>query len=221
MIEIYDDHEQGQRVQAWLKENGSAIFMGIGLAVAGYFGFKYWQNYQDSRKVNAAAEYYALSQALIAENLDLAVDSYETLKAENQSSPYAALAALQIAKARLESKQLDLAVADYRYALDHAQPDALRLVARERLARVLVDQQKYEEALAVLDEAADINGFEARYAETRGDILLQQGKAAEARAAYQTALDSLEDGVGNRNLLQMKIDSLVVADLDGNTDSES
>ena len=46
------------------------------------------------------------------------------------------------------------------------------------------------------------------YAEFRGDIHLTKGSAAEARAAYQSALEKTEAGSPYRNLIQIKIDAL-------------
>ena len=43
MSELYDTHEQGERVKSWLRENGSAIIMGLVLAFGLMFGFKQWQ----------------------------------------------------------------------------------------------------------------------------------------------------------------------------------
>jgi predicted negative regulator of RcsB-dependent stress response len=46
------------------------------------------------------------------------------------------------------------------------------------------------------------------YADLRGDILAGQGKRAEARAAYQTALDRSEAASPYRAVVQVKLDSL-------------
>jgi predicted negative regulator of RcsB-dependent stress response len=46
------------------------------------------------------------------------------------------------------------------------------------------------------------------YADLRGDILAAQGKHAEARAAYQLALDKSEAGSPYRATIQLKLDAL-------------
>jgi predicted negative regulator of RcsB-dependent stress response len=73
---------------------------------------------------------------------------------------------------------------------------------------VLLDQGRADEALQVLDGAGDITGFEARFAEVRGDIFLSQGRDDAAVAAYLEALDQLESGVGDRGNLVMKLQAL-------------
>ena len=89
-----------------------------------------------------------------------------------------------------------------------AQPRAADQEAlRERLARVLLDQGRGEEALTTLQGASDISGFEARYAEVRGDILFALGRTDESVSAYRQALDSLEAGVGDRGKLVLEVHS--------------
>ncbi len=60
----------------------------------------------------------------------------------------------------------------------------------------------------MLNGADDVTGFEARYAEVRGDILFAQGRSDEAIAAYQESLELLEAGAGDRAKLQMKLEAM-------------
>ena len=211
MVEIYDAHEQGEVVKKWLRENGSAIIMGLVIAFGGLFGFKQWQAWQANNKQQAYAQFEGVSQFLTAGKLDAAMDDFQSLQEKHGGSPYASLAALEMGRARLESKQADLAAKNYRYAMEHGKPKALRMVARERLARILLDQNKAEDALKTIEGETEISGFEARYAETRGDILYALGRKKEAIGAYQSALDALESGVGDRASLILKLESLGVA----------
>jgi predicted negative regulator of RcsB-dependent stress response len=79
------------------------------------------------------------------------------------------------------------------------------MVGLERLARVLLDQGQPEEAMALLQGNRDIPGFEAAFAEVRGDIHAALGQNEEAVKNYQLALDSMEAGVGDRNFLELKL----------------
>ena len=51
-------------------------------------------------------------------------------------------------------------------------------------------------------------GFESQFAEIRGDIYLARGETELAIGSYQASLDALEDGVGNRELLKVKLEAL-------------
>lgn len=208
MVEIYDAHEQGEVVKKWLQENGSAIVMGLVIAFGGLFGFKQWQSWQEGNRQQASMEFEVMNALLTQEQLDAAMANFENLKVDHSKSPYTSLAALQMARARLESGQADLAIGLYEYVVENAYPKALSVVARERLARVLLDQGRADEAMQALDSAGDITGFEARFAEVRGDIHFSQGRVDEAESAYQEALGLLEAGVGDRGRLVMKLESM-------------
>lgn len=208
MVEIYDPQEQGEVVKKWLQENGSAIVMGLVIAFGGLFGFKWWQNWQETTRQAASTEFEVMGQLLASNQLDAAMANFQTLRDDHAKSPYASMAALQMARARLEVNQPDLAISQLEFVVENGYPKAMKVVARERLARVLLDQGKAEEALATLDGATDITGFEARYAEVRGDILFDLDRMDEAIAAYQESLEALEEGVGDRNKLVMKLESM-------------
>jgi len=210
MSDLYDTHEQGERVKSWLRENGSAIVMGLVLAFGLMFALKQYQAWQTSKRQQASAEYRALSTLIDEGKMDTAVSNYEVLKSEYPKSAYTAMAAMLMAKARLQAGQSSLAVKDLTYAMDHAQPDPVRIIARERLARIRLSQGDADAALALLDGAPSVKGFEAQFAEIRGDIHLKKGETAEAVKSYQNALDELEQGVGNREYLLMKLAALGV-----------
>lgn len=210
MVEIYDAHEQGEVVKKWLLENGSAIVIGLVIAFGGLFGFKQWQSWQISNKQQAFTEFEVMTEFLSAGQLDAALNNFLTLQNDYADSPYASLAGLQMGRARLEAKQPDLAVGHYRFVLEKGQPKAIRVIARERLARTQLSLDQAEEALATIQGEPEIVGFEARYAETRGDILLALGRTEEAVAAYQEALAALEAGVGDRETLVIKLEALGV-----------
>jgi predicted negative regulator of RcsB-dependent stress response len=208
MVEIYDAHEQGEAVKKWLQENGSAMVVGLVIAFGGLFGFKQWQAWEVNQMQSASAEFRVLSDMLSDGQLDEAMSNYQNLQDNYSSSPYAALGALQMARARLEADQVDLAVNLYRFVSENASTKAIRIVGAERLARVLLDQGQADEAMQVLNSVEDIGGFESRFAEVRGDIHFAQGRNDEAVAAWLEALDTLEAGTGDPAMLELKIESL-------------
>ena len=179
--------------------------MGMVIAFGGLFGFKQWTTWQDNQQKRASAEFEVMSNLLGEEQLDAAMANYQTLRDDYADSPYASLAALQMARARLEAGQVDIATNLYRFVAENGTPEALRMVGRERLARVLLDQGLAGEALALIEGQDEVAGFEAAFAEVRGDILYSMGRMDEAVAAYQQALDTLEAGTGDRNYLELKL----------------
>ena len=98
------------------------------------------------------------------------------------------------------------AQSELQWVVDHARDEDLEATARLRLAGVLLDQKKYDDALKVLD-AKHPESFDGLFADLTGDILAAQGKPAAAKAAYQRALEKLPGG-GYRDIVQVKLDSL-------------
>jgi predicted negative regulator of RcsB-dependent stress response len=219
MVEIYDEHEQSEIVKKWLRDNGSAIVMGLVIAFGGLFGFKQWQGWQESTRQQASIEYEVMDQLLATGQVDAAMANFQNLRDQHADSPYTSMAALKMARARIGLKQPDLAIGLYNYVIENGYPTALSVVARERLARVLLDQGRVEEAHQTLDGAADIRGFEARFAEVRGDVYLAQGRSDDATVAYREALAQLEAGVGDRGKLEMKLQALAAATAEDGAES--
>ena len=212
MSDLYDTHEQGERVKSWLRENGSAIVMGLVLAFGLMFGFKQWQAWQTSKRQQASSEYQVLLSFLQQENLNAAVPNYEVLKDQYPKSAYTAMASMMMAKARLNAGQVDLAATALTHAINNAQPEPMQVIATERLARVKLDQGDSDAAMKLLDGVKSEAGFEAQFAEIRGDIYLARGETDLAIDSYQSSLEQMEEGVGNRELLLMKLEALGVSD---------
>lgn len=211
MSDLYDTHEQGERVKSWLRENGSAIVMGLVLAFGLMFGFKQWQAWQTSKRQQASAEYQVLASLLNENNMDAAVSNYQVLKTDFPKSAYTPMAALMMAKARLAAGQADLAITDLKFAMEHGQPEPLKVIARERLARLQLGQGNVDEALQLIESAPSSVGFESQFAEIKGDAYAAKGETDRAVENYQAALDALEEGVGNRDLLTMKMQALTAS----------
>jgi predicted negative regulator of RcsB-dependent stress response len=91
--------------------------------------------------------------------------------------------------------------------MDKAREEEMRDVARLRLAGLLLDDKKYDEALKLLS-VKPVDAYAALYADLRADVLTAQGKTAEARAAYQVALDKSDAGSQYRRLIELKLDAL-------------
>lgn len=207
-MEVYDSHEQSERVKGWLRENGSAIVMGLVLAFGSLFGFKQWQLWQDGKSQRASAEYELMVELLAEDQLDAAVANFETLRSEYPKSSYTALASLHMAAARVNAGQADLAVSLLEQAMASARPEPVRVIARQRLARLKLDLGEPEAALRLLEGAPSDTGFEARFAEIRGDVHLALGDTALAAAEYSRALDLQETGIGYRRLLELKLEAV-------------
>ena len=76
-----------------------------------------------------------------------------------------------------------------------------------RLAAVLLEEKKYDEALKALDANKD-EAFVALVADLRGDIMLAQGRLDEARAAYKLATEKAEPRNPVKGIAETKLNAL-------------
>lgn len=204
-VELYDEHEQGERVRRWLQSNGLALVIAVVLALGGVFGFQQYQRTQIENQ-SAAASYFNTLQSLIeSDQLEMAEDYFAELERLDRSGYYK-LGAMTMAKAYVDAGRLGPAVSIYETLMERSDIDSLRGLVGLRLARLLSGQGDIDAALAVVSGPAP-TGYEGPWAEVRGDIYFSEGQLEQARQAYQEALDSPSDMGFGTTLIQMKLDA--------------
>ncbi|MGH8702706.1 MAG: tetratricopeptide repeat protein [Burkholderiales bacterium] len=201
------EQEQLEELKAWWKEYGNLVILGVTLAALVIAGFQGWRYYRHSQSRAAVALYEQLEQAGRAGDGRKARDIAGEIVAKFASTPYGALAALSAARVSFEAGDLAEAKSRLAWVVEHARRDELRDIARLRLAGVLLDEKNYGEALQLVETKPE-ESMTGLYADLKGDILLAQGKSADARNAYQLALDRSEAGSPYRATLQLKLESL-------------
>lgn len=193
--DLLDEHEQSERVRNWLRNNGAGLIGGVALGLAVIFGWQWWQNDRQHKKEQANLEYRKAMESIAGKDLKKAEAAVAALG--ERDGVYADLAALQLAKAQVDGGQRDAAIATLRAV----QPEpALQTVVTQRLARLLIDAGKHDEALKLIGNATDSSSLEIR-----GDALTAAGKVAEAREAYTKALTSLDVAAPQRRVVELKL----------------
>jgi predicted negative regulator of RcsB-dependent stress response len=203
--EYLSEKEQIEQIRQWWRENGWYLVGGALLAGIGYFGYDQYQAYQNRRAEEAAALYMQLQQDL-EDDRPGTDELLARLTSEYEGSPYTDQARLLLARERLVLDP-ERARAELRQVVDSSRDPGLVMIARLRLARVLAYQERYDDALAVID-VEDPGQFLARLSEIRGDIYAAQGEIQLARAAYTGALTGAGAEYLDRDFLQMKLADL-------------
>lgn len=192
--ELLDEHEQGERVRSWLKQNSFALVGGLAIGLALIGGYRWWTQQQHAQRVATGESYKSAIDLVHAGDFDKA----RTEAAALAETPYAPLVALDLAKAQLEAGKVEDAIATLRSA--RSDDPGVSLVIRHRLARLLVEAGKGEEAVTLLADAED-----AASIETRGDARFVMGRSDEARQDYEAALRKLDVAAPQRQLLELKL----------------
>lgn len=193
--DLLDEHEQSERVRSWLRNNGLGLLGGVALGLAVIFGWQWWKNGQQGKQEQAYQDYQAAVEGLAKDDLKQAKTAVDALAKEDEV--YADVAGLQLAKAQVQAGERDAAIATLRGLA----PDAsLQPLINLRLARLLIDSGKHDEALKLLETASDASSLEVR-----GDALLATGKAKEAQDAYARALTTLDVASAQRRIVELKL----------------
>jgi len=204
-----DLHEQEQvdALKAWWKENGRWVIGAVAAGLLVLAGMQFWKSHQSSQAAEAAKLYAEVMKQAATNDAKRIGDAADALVSRYGSSAYAPRAQLLAAQSSLQARDAARAKVQLQWVIEHASESGLQDTARLKLASVLLDEKKYDEALAQLD-AAHPESFTGLYADLKGDVLSAQGKVAEARAAYQQAYDKTDAQSMYRNLIQLKMDGL-------------
>lgn len=207
MDDYLTERDQWEALKRWLRENGAWMIAGIIIGAAGLFGYRWWEERQTERAHTAQARYADVLAALTRNDKARAIELAGQLRSEFRDTPYTDQAELVLARAHVESGDLEEAALRLHGVMVNSDDEALRLIARERLARVQLAQDRPDEALATLG-GAPAGAFAPRFDEIRGDALLRKGDTAGALTAYRAALAGTEPGVTDSGLLQLKLNEL-------------
>lgn len=204
----YDLEEQEQiaSLKAWWEKYGNLTSWVVIAGLAAYSGYNGWNYYQRNQATQAAALYDELTAAVDAKDNVKVLRAAGDMESKFGSTTYAPMSALVAAKSSFDANDVKSAKAQLQWTIEHGGDD-FKAVAKVRLAGVLLDEKAYDEALKVL--AGDVPAqFAAAVADRKGDILVAQNKLAEARAAYQAALDASDKKAPARQLIQLKFEAI-------------
>ncbi len=191
--ELLDEHEQGVRVQQWIRKHGPSLLLGLAAGIAALLGWSWYQS-KDTKDSYAQADQYTLVEQAIAGNAKDASTKVNALT----SPGYAVLAKLDLAKAQVSNNQNDLAIATLRSI--KSDDAGLASIANVRLARLLTETGKPNDAINLLKGKDSPESLEAL-----GDAYFAGKQNAQAQTAFKQALSKLPTGSAQRQILELKL----------------
>ena len=175
-------------------------------SVAAFNGYQYWQGRQASQ---ASVLYDEVERAVQVGDMARIDRSLADMKERFAGTAYADQAGLLAAKAHYDKGNLDAAKAALVWVADKAKDEGYQSIAKLRLAGILLETKAYDEALKIL-----VGTFSKEFAplvsDRRGDILLLQGKKAEAKVEYEKAYKGMDERAEYRRLVEVKLNALGV-----------
>ncbi|WP_168204163.1 YfgM family protein [Aliikangiella coralliicola] len=203
----YDTEEQQvEKLKEWWSDNGTPLIVGAVLGLAGFGGWKYWTEQEVAYQEAASDLYIKVTDSLKTEEKEGLTENALAVKSQYPESSYAILAAFQLAKQAVEADDLSKAVAELTWVVDNHAGNELAAIAKIRLARIFIQQDKAQQALTLvsLDEES---GYYTLASLVKGDALMALERKTEALEAYKVA--SADTAISARHpSLQVKIDEL-------------
>ena len=188
MNEYETEDQQVEAVKKWFKENWSSMVIGLGTGVMALGGWNYYVADKNNHALAASDMYMQVAQYVIINGVDEKVADLNTQMVNDFSdTPYAAMVSLIIGKKEYENGNLEQAVTQLEWVYQHAISAEMKEVAALRISRILLEQKKYDAALAYLNGSHDV-AFEAVYEELKGDVYVAKGQISQARIAYDKAI---------------------------------
>lgn len=213
-FDAYDDYEQSERVQKWLRQNGLSIVVGVVIGLIAIFGYQQWRNHRVAHQTEASGLYQQLQSVIDSGNANAIDVLTQQLMNDFADTPYAMLAVSDRARRQVEDKQLDKALDSLSWAEQHANNPELKALVELRIAHVQLAKGSAQDALSALDRMpADSYAIVSQ--ELRGDALVKLGRPDEALKAYQAAVKAMGPNAQQGNEVQLKIDDLATAGKQG------
>lgn len=186
-----EEQEKIDQVKAWWDRFGglvSSLLTVVLVVIVGYYAWGWYQNYQAEK----ALGYYdtinsAIKNARPDANDKIRIqEALTALQQDYVGTAYPARASLLASKYFIEKKDLAAAQKAVQWVINESKEVEMLPVAQLQLASILMDQQKWDEALVqVANPPAD---FQAVFLDRRADILLAKGQQKEAVSTWKEAL---------------------------------
>ena len=204
------EQEQLDAIKAFWKQHGNLITWLLVLVLGAYAAWNGWNYWQRDQAVKAGAMFDELERSAQAGDAERSARVFKDMQERYASTAYAAQAGLLTARVQLDKGQADAARASLAWVADKGGDEALRTMAKLRLAGLMLEAKQFDDALKQLD-GATAAGFEALVADRRGDVLLAKGQKAEAQKAFETAYQGLDAQLDYRRLVEAKLTALGAA----------
>ena len=202
MADHVTEEQQVEAIKKWWKENGIAVIAGLVIGFGALYGWRYWNETKADQAAEASLQYGIFQVQLKQGNVE-AKQSGDKIISEYTATPYAVLAAFELAKYAIEKNDLAEAKARLQWVLDNTRQAQMKHTAQLRLAAVVSAEGDFDAALGLLNVDA-AGGYKGAYAEMRGDVLVAKGDLAAAHAAYDLALQTDGLSPGNREVVEAK-----------------
>ena len=202
-----EEQQELDNFKYFWKTTGRWLFALLIAAALGYLGYTIYKSHKVSKSQEAAEVLAKIVDKMQAKASQAEVNAeLANLQQNYPDSIAAAQATLMAAATEYDARRYDVAEGHLNWVLKNQKAPLVQALAAQRLGIVLLQQKKYDAAIAALNTKVEAD-FEPLLLEAKGDVYAAQNKTKEAAQSYQQALEKLPKDAIERELLQMKLDS--------------
>jgi len=169
-----------------------------------YIGSTIYTSHQNTKNLESASVYQKFSQAVTAKNTNTMAQIVSSLQQNYKSSPYTAMASIQLAKSLYSNNDYVAAATNLNWVIINAQSANYVDMAKLDLAKVYIQQGNMNAAHDILLSAHSA-AFDVPYLEEQGDMYVVQGDTQKAISAYKEALSKSQGDEQASQLLDFKL----------------
>ena len=199
--------QQVEEIKKWWRENGLSVVLGLTLGISGIFGWRYWQDVRTEQAEAASVLYSDMIAAIVNDDTTGARDAADRILADYDNTPYGVFALLALARLAVLDEDLAGAETRLRQALKQNRDASFSHVIRLRLIRVLISQEKLDEASNLISRQETAE-FASGYDELMGDISVLRGDIASARDSYQQSINEARAAGRDISTLELKLNNI-------------
>ena len=202
-----EEQERIDGLKSWWDVYGTLVIIMVAIFVAGVSGTQAWKYYQKQQADQTVELFNSLQVIDESGDAGKTRDAARLLTDGFPDSGYASRAALISARASIDAKDIKNTREPLQWMLGNSKESELKDVARLRLAGLLLDEKKHDEALRLLENKHS-EFFDSLYGDLKGDIYADKGNTSEARSAYKMAMSKADKKETRYKIIQMKLDAL-------------
>ncbi|MES2204986.1 MAG: tetratricopeptide repeat protein [Pseudomonadota bacterium] len=200
------EEEQIDDLKRWIKSYGPSIVMGIVLAIALLYGWRYWHSYQHNRAVQASVLYQQAVDAYQTKRTDLLAKSVETLQNKYPKSPYASYGVFLQVKLAADQQAYSDAEVGLGWIIHHSHDNNIKAIAELRLGSIQTADHQEELAIKTLESIKN-PAFKGLAHIKIADAYLALGDTKNAKINYEAAGKLLPDAGNTMPTLAVKLDN--------------
>lgn len=208
MTVYMSEQEQVEMLKSWWKKYGNIIIVVISCLLLIISGVRYWSWHKINIEQQASTIYEKMMFAYANNDYKQVRSNSRRLIDDFKSTIYADVASLTMAKMAVDREKYNFAKKSLAFVTVNSKSPVLISIARVRIARLLMKEAKYQEALSEISKVTD-KSLLSIVNELRGDISLAQNKKDDAMKYYKKAMMEVEKVDDANVYLEIKSNRLV------------